>query len=417
MALLEDFKKEAKLLHDRIINEMDTTTEQFSKWVRIEKNIKGFSPPTISNIYNGKSKNLKTIKKYCKLCEEYLNSKHVKEEDISNKFSNKSKLSLYLNRNYFLYYFETRKAQNENFIGCAILKIGPSENEISIDNNIGDETSTDYLGTIAMHPRNENHIILRLQTTNFKEKDLKIIFRITKDKETPMMMGGYMNIDKSEAIVMGTILAVQTKETELKAGILKPNSPEYKNLNPHIKNFFRTKEKNFIKIRNKGIFNDDDFLEFFKDQLRKPLSKSTTGAGRIFLAYPMSSIKNFTDLNVTIDKIYEDLQKIFDVEVFYAGKGMMTASDFDPASIATDDNFEILKHSDRFLMIYPEKVASSCLIELGYAIAEKKPCTIFYKKIEDLPYMVQEANMLKRFQYTDEVDLLNKIKKVGLKLF
>jgi nucleoside 2-deoxyribosyltransferase len=91
--------------------------------------------------------------------------------------------------------------------------------------------------------------------------------------------------------------------------------------------------------------------------------------------------------------------------------------DFDPPSIATNENLDLLNSCDRFIMIYPEKVVSSCLIELGFAIAQRKPCTIFYKKKEDLPYMLEDAGMIKKFSYKDDDDLIKKIQKIGLKLF
>jgi hypothetical protein len=68
-------------------------------------------------------------------------------------------------------------------------------------------------------------------------------------------------------------------------------------------------------------------------------------------------------------------------------------------------------------MIYPEKVASSCLIELGFALMLKKSCTVCYKNLEDLPTLIQETEIIKKVRYKDDVDLLEQITDLGKDVF
>lgn len=425
MSIPPELHKEVKKLYDIIKNEHGTTAEQFAQWVKDRgKKTSGFSAATISHIYtgNGAIKDKNKVEEYCKLCKEFIEG--IEQGTIkvqsSISISKKSKLSLYLNRNYYLYFFETRKAKDDNFIGRVVLKIGATENEVHIYNSIEGErdNSTNYKGTIMMHPNNDNHIILRLQTTEFAEKDLKIIFRVLNEKETKYMIGGYMNIDRELSVIMGTIIAERTQVDDPKPEVIRPQSETYEKLSPHIKKFLYFKDKNFIKIRSKGIFSDNDFVEFFNEQEKKSVVKSNTGEGKIFVAYPMSSIPNFEDFNIVIKDISEHLQTVFNVTVYFAGNKMTSKNDLKPPLLVISESKELLDNCDKFLMIFPQSTASGCLIELGYAIAAKKPCTIFYKNLDDLPYMLRdEINLVKKFSYKDDDDLIQKIQKIGLKLF
>ena len=45
-----------------------------------------------------------------------------------------------------------------------------------------------------------------------------------------------------------------------------------------------------------------------------------------------------------------------------------------------------------FVLVYPRKVASSALVEIGYAIACGKPSLILVHSIEDLPYFFRDVS-------------------------
>ena len=58
-------------------------------------------------------------------------------------------------------------------------------------------------------------------------------------------------------------------------------------------------------------------------------------------------------------------------------------------TIPQTDSFEALRKSKKYLLIYPKVMASSVLIELGYALCMDKQIIILAKKFEDLPYLLQ----------------------------
>ena len=63
-------------------------------------------------------------------------------------------------------------------------------------------------------------------------------------------------------------------------------------------------------------------------------------------------------------------------------------SEYDsPASAVTKDLYHI-DESEIFVLLYPKKVVSSALIELGYAISKRKKILIIASSKDILPYMV-----------------------------
>ena len=63
----------------------------------------------------------------------------------------------------------------------------------------------------------------------------------------------------------------------------------------------------------------------------------------------------------------------------------------DPEAIAAEKDFSALKSSRHFVMIYPHRVLSSCIVEAGYALGAGIPSTYFVRSDEDLPYALRGA--------------------------
>ena len=66
--------------------------------------------------------------------------------------------------------------------------------------------------------------------------------------------------------------------------------------------------------------------------------------------------------------------------------------------------------ADRF--IYPKKIATSALIELGWAMAHKKPIVIFAKKRDELPFLVKNADSvfanIRIYEYKTSSEITNR---------
>ena len=66
-------------------------------------------------------------------------------------------------------------------------------------------------------------------------------------------------------------------------------------------------------------------------------------------------------------------------------------AEFESLGLSARDDLEILHHSGDFVMLYPQKLASSALFESGFALALVLPCRFFVRTEEDLPYLMQGA--------------------------
>lgn len=103
-------------------------------------------------------------------------------------------------------------------------------------------------------------------------------------------------------------------------------------------------------------FNDDQKYKKFREELIKFVNEldSMFGASNIFTA--LREVKNYDSYDSPEQSVVKDLEGI--------------------------------EQSDIFILIYPQKVASSALVELGYALALNKLIYIYANQERDLPYMV-----------------------------
>jgi hypothetical protein len=99
--------------------------------------------------------------------------------------------------------------------------------------------------------------------------------------------------------------------------------------------------------------------------------------------------------------------------VYFSGERYETPDDFDSWGVGTEDDLSVLRTSKNFLMVYPDRVVSSCLVEAGYAIVAGKPSSYFARSDEDLPYMlrglIEGDPKVRLFLYRDGEDLVSKI--------
>lgn len=108
--------------------------------------------------------------------------------------------------------------------------------------------------------------------------------------------------------------------------------------------------------------------------------------------------------------------------VFYAGETLATTDAFEQAGMVATEDMRKVARSRYFLMIYPEKAASSVLMEAGVALANERPSVYCVKDIADLPYLMQRAVLDKNVKATaitvTTIDQLIKIiEQSGLEIF
>jgi hypothetical protein len=138
----------------------------------------------------------------------------------------------------------------------------------------------------------------------------------------------------------------------------------------------------------------------------------------VFIATPMSAFdsdedyKNHRELIMYILKI---LRKD-GLSVYFAGEGIASFGAFSGENAFALD-IQALENSANFYLIMPCKVYSSVLVELGYALGLRKPCTIFVRDKEDLPYVMRDPDFstlrnfppTRVFTYNDDRDLITQL--------
>lgn len=120
------------------------------------------------------------------------------------------------------------------------------------------------------------------------------------------------------------------------------------------------------------------------------------GGHRIFVAAPMSSFaseQQYVDFRDRVVSFCEELAEQPDVLwVFFAGRHIASFSAFDTHDDALKSDADRIWESTEFILLYPEKIASSALIEVGIALGLKKGVTIVCRERDDLPYVLKAAD-------------------------
>ena len=149
-----------------------------------------------------------------------------------------------------------------------------------------------------------------------------------------------------------------------------------------------------------------------------------------FLAAPMDSIHDFVDdgnTRLQLVDIQHALKDHTEANLIYCGSRLIkSVENFDEPQDGYKKSFRALESAKNFVLIWPDKVPSSVLFELGVAAAKKIPTVIFYRKQEDLPYLLlgkmnagtRRAGWPVRFRTYEELSSITDIiKQKGNELF
>lgn len=143
----------------------------------------------------------------------------------------------------------------------------------------------------------------------------------------------------------------------------------------------------------------------------------------VFLAAAMESLgDSYSASRDDLLTVISVIREAHGLSVFYAGESRASSGAFEDEAWALADNCDVLDHTKRLVMIYPapapdreKPVASSALVEVGYAIALRLPILIFYRhSLNTLPYLLRKLPQVfsgcTLVQYRDRDDLLQAIK-------
>ena len=145
----------------------------------------------------------------------------------------------------------------------------------------------------------------------------------------------------------------------------------------------------------------------------------------LFVSAPMASFDNSQEYESyrasILDAVREIKKSCSFSDVFYAGHEINSFKDFESDDLSVAQNYSSLRNSTNFILLYPRKIATSALIELGWAMVMKKPIIIFVKNRDDLPYLMKHADSVYRniviYKYKTSSDIQKKFSSNGAKLF
>lgn len=172
--------------------------------------------------------------------------------------------------------------------------------------------------------------------------------------------------------------------------------------------------------RIKNILRIYDTSVPFSLQKLYPQAVTMTTKKSVYISSPMATLENdkyeqFQKDMVSIKQALKEHCKAR--SIFYPGEKIPSTDRFDGKQKAINDNFKKLSESEYLLVVYPERLASSVLTEVGYAIAMSKKMIVFVKDKSDLPYMLQEADIaidnFHMFQYKEIGDIIHQIASNG----
>ncbi len=122
-------------------------------------------------------------------------------------------------------------------------------------------------------------------------------------------------------------------------------------------------------------------------------SNVLSGGYDLFVAAPMAGLASRAHFARSRDSILAMIDGIAGAtgtrRVYYAGKTVGEAVAFTEGEDALDQDLGALRRSKALLLIYPEKVATGALVELGFALALRLPVAILVRHFDDLPYFLR----------------------------
>lgn len=154
------------------------------------------------------------------------------------------------------------------------------------------------------------------------------------------------------------------------------------------------------------------------------VAQNRTKSWNAFFSVPMRSVESaesFESYREGVKSVLASIEKVFGKDTYFGGRDMLDGRDSIPDPIAAFENTGALLRSQRFIMVYPERVASTCLIEIGVAVAQGLPCLLFVKRDADLPSglrgLEQSYRNLKTYHYKDWAEIIRLMDRFGARLF
>jgi nucleoside 2-deoxyribosyltransferase len=243
---------------------------------------------------------------------------------------------------------------------------------------------------------------------------------IVKDKHTIPLL---INIDRNKVSggPFATFQSVTIQQDDIEKLVLdlkklgQFKTPSVSHLPELMPSFYNKLHGPLSKLKL-GVNRDYDRAPF----IIYPEQITSVRRGKVFIGAPMASVEKdqYPKMREQALRIKKALvENTSATEVYCPCEKIMLPGQFDDAKRAIYEDFKVLKESEYYIFIYPEKSPSSILLEMGYAIALSKKTVIFTHKKSDLPFMLRKADEsignLLIFTYRSIDNIVTKIKREG----
>lgn len=161
-----------------------------------------------------------------------------------------------------------------------------------------------------------------------------------------------------------------------------------------------------------------DHRSLFRKHSWRYQAKGNAFCYEIFLSFAIAGNDNKSHREAVesyVDKLDKTLKQCGYTSIFNASKYFNPSHEKQQPIDAAIEDFAAIENSRNFVLFYPEKAATSALIELGYALRDKRNILIVSKNIHTLPFLARgmdKAHENVRTLFYDEFeDCLNSIKE------
>lgn len=139
------------------------------------------------------------------------------------------------------------------------------------------------------------------------------------------------------------------------------------------------------------ILSELDQIEPFDEKYIYPSHVTKIQKNTLYISAPMSCINDmeYSELRNDVLKLKNDLINMGFTKIHCPLFDIESPEVFDGKIKAIIENFEKMKQVDCMIIIYPQNVPSSILIEIGYGLSLSKKIVIFYR--DKMPYILQGA--------------------------
>ncbi len=384
------------------------------------------SAATLNRTLKNPEAHLLKSRRIISICDKYLHDYNYEYNYIQKKYLRishhaKSKLELFYNTKWYLFFFEYDE-NKQSGIGRANIEI--TEKGVVKLQNVPKSGATNYLGYSSIH-LNNNNLLLQLNTEETNEKHLFINIIINEGSIYNLNVGLYTNIGADGTLFSGTVILLKTEEHTLQPKLFLFNSPDINEIDMDIRQFFRNKHQNEIKVTT-NITSTTELHKFLEKNAKKRRAflHDSYYQYDIYITVAIDS-KDKTKVKDEINSIKQIIETIKEKTGFtriYFANSEIDGEWLKSADILLNEATEAIEKSKYFIFIQLDPVAKG-LLETGYALQKCRSLLFVKGQEQNLPFLLQKASNLhskfsvRTYAFNDLEHLSRLISANGIKLF